>query len=133
MSLACPKCQTGDVRSYESIYHSGTQSGSVAGYQHSSSTVLASTVQPPVDRPKIGRVLFVGLLTLFVPVFFASFVPNHILGGWAQAFVGFITFAAGVYLTVQLFRNVRDKDFPSRYAAWKSSFYCMRCSNRFRL
>jgi len=132
MTLVCPKCGSGDVRSYRAIYESGTHVGSVAGYQHTVSSTLAATVQPPQDSPKVGRVGCSAVLTLFAPFVIASFVPGW-WNGNVRGIALVVLFALGVYVTIRVFRGARDAGYPARAQAWNRSYYCMRCSHRFLL
>jgi hypothetical protein len=126
MNLVCPKCGSGDVRSYESIHQSGTHTGRIGGYEHTASSALAESVAPPTpaDSGQGGCGCLVGVA--FIALIVGVAVHDPIVKYTLLALI----LIPGLWFVAKTFTET-DDSYPAAYAAWQRSFYCLRCAHRF--
>lgn len=137
----CPKCDSENIQSYETIYAGGraTQASTTDGISigsdfsvghantsGSSITHLAQTCAPPVREIYRGyfACIFYGILaSILGAIFFAIHPIASVIG----VFVPLYKLAK----RVKRVNAERYLEFAQSYKQWQHSYYCHRCGNRF--
>lgn len=146
-STDCPKCSSGDTRSFEMVNAEGTSTGTFAAGsytvgggatvtqgQTSSQSVLAARTQPPVKPSMQFGVL---LAVLFGSFIFSMIGLGNIaeLPGWLKMLLALVAVGAlttGAYMFERKRLEPLEAEHEKSFAAWKRNWICMRCGNAWR-
>jgi DNA-directed RNA polymerase subunit RPC12/RpoP len=133
--LDCPRCGSGDVRTFPVIWEDGTSRMSVgsAGYVAggiavartggTSQTLASTSAAPPEEK---SNSLVVTFLVIGLLVAFGSFSGGNIALGVVGVFVAIVT-----GLIARENDQYNSNVFPALVQQWERTYRCNRCGNVF--